>query len=161
MSYPARAEGLVNMINSLDKGMEFIIEKCVTLIMKSRKRHNGRNRTTKPRKNQNARRNGNLQILGNTRSGHHQTRVVEGNNQSGEQRNYSKPNYIKGINTWAVPLARCLGPFLKWTREELQQIDQRIRKLLTMHTVLHPRDYVDRVYVSRKRREKRPHQHSR
>ena len=29
-------------------------------------------------------------------------------------------NLIKGINTWAVPLVRYSGPFLKWTREELK-----------------------------------------
>ena len=51
-------------------------------------------------------------------------------------------NFIKGINT--------SGPFLKWTREELKQMDQRTRKLMTMHKALHPRDDVDRLYVSRK-----------
>ena len=59
-------------------------------------------------------------------------------------------NLIKGINTWAVPLVRYSGPFLKWTREELKQMDQRTRKLMTMHKALHPRDDVDRLYVSRK-----------
>ena len=58
-------------------------------------------------------------------------------------------NLIKRINTWAVPLIRYSGPFLKWTREELKQIDQRTGKLLTMHKALHPRDDVDRLYVSR------------
>ena len=57
---------------------------------------------------------------------------------------------IKGINTWAVPLVRYLGPFLKWTRGELKQMDQRARKLMTMHKALHPRDNVDRLYVTRK-----------
>ena len=33
----------------------------------------GRNSTTKSRKNQNARKKGNLQILGNIGNGHHQT----------------------------------------------------------------------------------------
>ena len=47
-------------------------------------------------------------------------------------------NLIKGINTWAVPLVRYSGPFLKWTRDELKQIDQRTRKLMTMHKALHP-----------------------
>ena len=55
---------------------------------------------------------------------------------------------IKGINTWAVPLVRYLGAFLKWTREELKQMDQRTRKLMTMHKALHPKDNVDRLYVS-------------
>ena len=59
-------------------------------------------------------------------------------------------NLIKGINTWAVPLVRHSGPFLKWTRDELKQMDQRTRKLMTMHKALHPRDDVDRLYASRK-----------
>ena len=53
-------------------------------------------------------------------------------------------------NTWAVLLVRYSGPFLKWTRDELRQMDQRTRKLMTMHKALHPRDDVDRLYVSRK-----------
>ena len=59
-------------------------------------------------------------------------------------------NFIKGINTWAVPLVRYSGPFLKWTWDELKQMDQRTRKLMTMHKALNPRDDVDRLYVSRK-----------
>ena len=59
-------------------------------------------------------------------------------------------NLIKRINTWAESLVRYSGPFLKWTREELKQMDQRTRKLMTMHKALHPRDDVDRLYVSRK-----------
>ena len=37
-------------------------------------------------------------------------------------------NLIKGINTWPVLLVRYSGPFLKWTRENLKEIDQRIKK---------------------------------
>ena len=59
-------------------------------------------------------------------------------------------NLIKGINTWAELLVRYSGPFLKWTRDELKQMDQRPRKLMTMHKALHARDDVDRLYVSRK-----------
>ena len=62
----------------------------------------------------------------------------------------SSRNLIKGINTWAVPLIRYSGPFLKWTRDELKQMDQRKRKLMTMHKALHPRDDVDKLYVPRK-----------
>ena len=43
-----------------------------------------------------------------------------------------------------------MGLFFKTTREELKQMDQRTRKLKTMHKVLHPRDDVDRLYMSRK-----------
>ena len=56
---------------------------------------------------------------------------------------FSSRNLIKGINTWAVPLVRYSGPFLKWTRKELRKMDQRTRKLMTMHKALHPRDDVD------------------
>ena len=59
-------------------------------------------------------------------------------------------NLIIGINTWAVFLVRYSGPFFKWAREELKQIDERTRKLMTMHKTEHPRDDVDRLYVPRK-----------
>ena len=64
----------------------------------------------------------------------------------------SSRNLIKGINTWALPLVRYLGLFLKWTRNELRQMDQKKkkRKLMTMHKALHPRDDVDRLFVPRK-----------
>ena len=62
----------------------------------------------------------------------------------------SSRNLIKEINTWAGPLVRYSGSFLKWTRDELKQMDQRTRKLMTMHKALHPRDDVDRLYVYRK-----------
>ena len=36
----------------------------------------------------------------------------------------SSRNFIKGINTWAVPLVRYSEPLLKWTRDELWIKDQ-------------------------------------
>ena len=59
-------------------------------------------------------------------------------------------NLIKVTNTRAEPLVRYSGPFLKWTRDELRQMDRRTGKLMTMHKALHPRDDVDRLYVARK-----------
>ena len=59
-------------------------------------------------------------------------------------------NFIKRMNTWGVLLERYSGPFLKWTREELKQMDQRTRKLTTMHKGLHLRDDVNKLYVLRK-----------
>ena len=61
-------------------------------------------------------------------------------------------NLIKGINVRAVSLVKYSGPFLKWIREELKQIDQRTRKLMTMHKASDPSDDVDKLYVSRKGR---------
>ena len=119
----------------------------------------GKNWTTKSRKNQNARKKGNLRILGNIWSGHHQTR----GNERKKKKEYLKRtkkkrfkinqhirNLIKGINTWVVPLVKYSGPFSKYTWEELQEMDQRTRKLMTMHKVLHPTADVDRLYVSRR-----------
>ena len=51
-------------------------------------------------------------------------------------------NFIKGINTWALPLVRYLAPFLKWTWEWTK--DKKTNK------ALHPRDDFDRLCVSRK-----------
>ena len=63
---------------------------------------------------------------------------------------FSSWNLIKEINTWAVFLVRYSGPFLKWAKDEFKQMDQKTRKLMTMHKALHRRDNVDRLYVSRK-----------
>ena len=46
---------------------------------------------------------------------------------------------IKGINTWAVLLVRYSRPFPKWTRNELKQMDQITRRLMTMHKALQRR----------------------
>ena len=54
-----------------------------------------------------------------------------------ERESSSKPNYIarissKGQIPGLPPLVRYSGPFLKWTREELQQTDKRTRKPMPM-----------------------------
>ena len=126
---------------------------------KRKNTNNGRNRTTKPRKNQSAWRKGKLQVLDNIGGGHYQI--------SEDKRKIAKEyhrrtikllktklcgrNFIIGIKIRIVPLVRYLGPFLKWTREELKEMDQRTRNQMMMYKVLHPRDDIDR-YMSRKER---------
>ena len=140
-------------------GMEFGIEKCAMLVMKSGKRHmtdgmelpnHDRIRTLE--ENETCKYLGILeadtikqvQMKDMIRKEYlRRTRKLL-------ETKLSSRNLIKGINTWAVPLVRYSEPFLKWTREELKQKDQRTRKLMTMHKALHPRDDVDRLYVSRK-----------
>ena len=54
------------------------------------------------KKNQNTRKKGNLQTLGNIGSEHHQTSGEERKNSKrvpGERENYSKPNYIAEISS--------------------------------------------------------------
>ena len=146
-------------IYSQDIGMEFGIEKCAMLVMKSGKWHltdeielpnHDRIRTLEERETYKY-----LGILEADTIKQVQMKDMIRKEYLRRTRKLleiklSSRNLIKGVNTWAVPLVRYSGPFLKWTREELKQIDQRIRKLMTMHKALHPRDDVDRLYVSRK-----------
>ena len=154
-------ESLIHAVRiySPDIGMEFGIKKCAMLVMKSDKRHMtdgmelpnqdkirtlGENETYKY-----------LGILGADT-----IKQVEMKDKIKKEylrrtrklleTKLSSRNLVKGIDTWTVPLVRYSGPFLKWTRDELKQMDQRTRKLMTMHKALHPRDDVDRLYVSRK-----------
>ena len=59
-------------------------------------------------------------------------------------------NLVKGINTWAISLLRYSAAFLDWTKAEVEQLDRRTRKLMTMHNALHPKRNVDRLYLPRK-----------
>ena len=58
-------------------------------------------------------------------------------------------NKIVAINTWAVSLMRYGAGTVKWTKNELDEIDRKTRKFLTFNKELHPRINVDRLYVSR------------
>ena len=128
-----------------DIGMEFGIEKCSMLVMKSGKRqmtdgmelpNDDRIRTLEE--------NENYKYLGIWEA----DTIKQVQMKDMIRKEYlrrtrklletklSSRNLIKGINTWAVPLVRYSGPFLKWTREELKQMDQRTRKLMTMHKAL-------------------------
>ena len=59
-------------------------------------------------------------------------------------------NIIKEINIWAVSLLRYSAAFIDWNCTELTQLDQRARKLMTMHNALHPKSNVDCLYIPRK-----------
>ena len=137
--------------------MEFGIEKCVMLVMKSGKRHmtdgielpnHDKIRTLKE--------NETYKYLGILEADTiKQVQMKDKIRKEYLRRTRKRPetklsstNLIKGINTWAVPLVRYSGPFLKFTRDELKQMDQRTRMI--MRKALYPRDDVDRLYVSRK-----------
>ena len=60
-------------------------------------------------------------------------------------------NKIKATNTWAVSLLRYGAGIIKWSKEELQAIDRKTRKIMTMNKELHPRSDVARIYVARKK----------
>ena len=146
-------------IYSRDLGMEFGIEKCAMLVMKSGKRQlTDRMELPNKDKIKSLAENETYKYLGILEAETIKQAIMKEKVQKEYLRRTGKlletklncRNLIKGINTWAVPLIRYSGPFLKWTQEELKKMDQRTRKLMTMNKALHPRDDVDRLYVSRK-----------
>ena len=147
-------------IYSRDIGMKFDIEKCSMLVMKSGKQQLTDGMELPNQDNiKTLAENETYKYLGILEA---DTIKKSGNERQNSKRNISvelkklletklnSRNLIKGINTWAVPPVRYSGPFLKWTRNELKPMDQRTRKLISIHKALHHRDDVDRIYVSRK-----------
>ena len=59
-------------------------------------------------------------------------------------------NKIMALNTWAVSILRYGAGILKWNKNELQEMDRKTRKFMTMNKELHPRSDVARLYVSQK-----------
>ena len=58
-------------------------------------------------------------------------------------------NKIIAINTWAVSLMRYGAGIIKWNVAELDEIDRKTRKILTMNKEFHPKSDIDRLYVPR------------
>lgn len=56
---------------------------------------------------------------------------------------------VNAINVWAVSAFRYSSGVLDWTKAELQQIDVKTRKTLTMYKMHHPKACVDRLYLPR------------
>jgi len=59
-------------------------------------------------------------------------------------------NTIGAINTWAVSPARYTAGIINWRKDELEAMDRKTRKMMTIYNSLHPRAYVDRLYIPRK-----------
>jgi len=58
---------------------------------------------------------------------------------------------VLAINVYALPVIRYSSPVLMWPVSELQYLDCRTRKLLTMSRALHLRADVDRLCMPRSR----------
>ena len=118
------------IIYSQDIGMEFGIEKWAMLVMKSGKRHltDGMELTNQDK----------IRTLGENETYKYldileadtikqvemKDKIQKEYRRKLLETNLSSRNLIKGINTWAVPLVRYSGSFLKWTRDKVKQIDQ-------------------------------------
>ena len=124
-------------INSRDIGKEFGIEKCTMLVMKSDKRQltDGMELPNLD-KIKTLAENETYKYLGILEADTIEQVEMKGTNQKEYLRRTRKlleiklnsRNIIKGINTSAVLLVRYSGPFLKWIRDELKQIDQKNMK---------------------------------
>ncbi|XP_063595812.1 uncharacterized protein LOC134772704 [Penaeus indicus] len=60
-------------------------------------------------------------------------------------------NKILAINTWAVSVLRYGAGILKWTVDELKNMDRKSRKIMTMHGAVHPKSDADRLYLTREK----------
>ena len=124
-------------IYSQDIGIEFGIEKCAMLVMKSDKRHLTYGiELPNQDKIRTLAENETYKYLGILDA----DTIKQVEMKDKFQKEYlrrtrklldtklSSRNLIKGINIWAVTLVRYSGSFLKWTGDELKQMDQRTRK---------------------------------
>ena len=147
-------------IYSQDIGMEFGIEKFTLLVMKMGKRHlTDRTELPNQDKIRTVTENETYKYLGfleavtikQVEMKHNIRKEYLKRTRKLLETKLSSRNIIKGINTWAVPLVIYSGPFLEWTRDELKQMDQSTRELMTMPKALHLRDDVDSLCVPRKK----------
>ena len=136
--------------------MEFGIEKCAMLVMKSGKRHltdgmelpnQDKSRTLTAKQTYKYFRVLEADTIKQVQMKDKIQKEYLRRTRKVLETKLSRRNFIKGINTCAVSLMRYSGPFLKWTRDKFEQMDQRTRKLMALHKALHPRDDVDRLYV--------------
>ena len=59
-------------------------------------------------------------------------------------------NRINAINSLALPVVPYSFTILNWSLTEIKKVDTKIRKILTMHRVDHPKSDVNRLYLPRK-----------
>jgi len=72
----------------------------------------------------------------------HRTKKIMQSKLNGE-------NKIKAINTWAIPLLRYSAGIINYTKEDINMLDTKTRKILTINHAFHPKSDVDRLYIQR------------
>ena len=141
-----------------DIGMEFGIEKCAVLVMKRGKVVKSKGIKLPDYKTIQGLNDGDsykyLGILEADRITHEEMKETVTKEYKRRVRKILETklnggNLVKAINTWAIPLLRYSAAFLDWRKSELQDLDRKTRKLLTMHNGLHPKSNVDRIYIPR------------
>ena len=59
-------------------------------------------------------------------------------------------NKVTTIRTWSVAIFRYGTGIIQWKTSELEDLDRKSRKTMTIFGGLHPKSDVDRLYVKRK-----------
>ena len=59
-------------------------------------------------------------------------------------------NKLEAINTLAIPVVSYSFNVVNWNLEEIRRIDRKIRKLMTLNRMHHPKADVSRMYIPRK-----------
>ena len=59
-------------------------------------------------------------------------------------------NKIEAINTLALPIVTYSFNIINWNLEDIRRIDRKIRKLMTLTRMHHPKADVDRIYLPRR-----------
>ena len=59
-------------------------------------------------------------------------------------------NKVTTISTWSVAIFRYGTGIIQWKTSELEDLDRKSRKTMTIFGGLHPKSDVDRLYVKRK-----------
>jgi hypothetical protein len=62
----------------------------------------------------------------------------------------SAKNKMQAIGSLAIPVPRYRFGIINWYQEEIQKLDRKTRKMLTIHGQHHPKADIDRLYIPRK-----------
>ena len=153
-------------IYSQDIGMEFGIKKCALLVMKSSKRHltdgielPNQDKIRTLAENETYKYLGILEAdtIKQVEIKNKIQKEYLGRIRKLHEIKFKSRNLIEGKNTWDVPLVRYSGPFLKWTRNERRQMDQRTRKLMTVTRHYIPETtWTDYMYQEKREEEDLP-----
>ena len=58
-------------------------------------------------------------------------------------------NIISAINSRVVSIVKCGAGIIKWTKNELEELDRKTRKLMSKYGAQHPKTDVDGLYLKR------------
>ena len=59
-------------------------------------------------------------------------------------------NKLEAINTLAIAVVSYSFNVVNWNLQEIKRIDRKIRKLMTLNRMHHPKADVSRMYIPRK-----------